>query len=197
LPAALHSATNLWKNTGRQSSPAATAPTTGVGKAASLLTAPDVTPGAVSLPPSLEGAPARDLGEVFRFDVTPGWVLNRWPRVSTGLAQIQFQGYRVPLVTGTSEADLAGILTYYFNAHQQVERITFKGTTGDLRNLVDLLTTRYHFARRLINDPGLLLYEAVKADGQPAGSLRARSATIVTTADPYHRFDLDLVIERP
>ncbi len=61
---------------------------------------------------------------MLRFDVTVEWVMQRWPRVSTGLPYLQLQGYRVPLVTGTKVADLAGSLTYYFNARQQVQRIT-------------------------------------------------------------------------
>jgi hypothetical protein len=54
----------------------------------------------------LEGAPVADLAEVLRFDVTPGWVISRWPRVSTGGPHLQLQGYRVPLVTGTKESDI-------------------------------------------------------------------------------------------
>ena len=75
--------------------------------------------------------PLPSLAEVLRFDATVDWVLQRWPRVTTGLPYLQLQGYRVPLVTGTGLADVAGSLTYYFNARQQVQRITFRGTTGD------------------------------------------------------------------
>ena len=120
--------------------------------------------------------PSPSLAEVLRFDVTVDWVMQRWPRVSTGLPYLQLQGYRVPLVTGTGVADLAGSLTYYFNAQQQVQRITFRGTTGDPSALVALLAGRYHFARRLTNDPGVVLYEAVDSSNQPAGSLKIRSA---------------------
>ena len=72
--------------------------------------------------------PLPSLAEVLRFDVTVEWVMQRWPRVTTGLPQLQLQGYRVPLVTGTSLSDVAGSLTYYFNARQQVQRITLRGT---------------------------------------------------------------------
>ena len=71
-----------------------------------------------------DATPMPSLAEVLRFDVTVAWVMQRWPRVSTGLPYLQLQGYRVPLVTGTTVADLAGSLTYYFNAQQQVQRIT-------------------------------------------------------------------------
>ena len=85
---------------------------------------------------------------------------------------MQLQGYRVPLVTGTTEADLAGSLTYYFNAQQQVEQIAFHGTDGRRAKLLALLSNRYHFVRRLTNDPGLTVYESVRSDGSPAISCR-------------------------
>ena len=67
------------------------------------------------------------LDEVLSFDRSVEWVMQRWPRVSTGLTYLQLQGYRVPLVTGTGLSDVAGSLTYYFNAGQQVQRITLRG----------------------------------------------------------------------
>ncbi|MFH1922777.1 MAG: agmatine deiminase family protein, partial [Planctomycetota bacterium] len=46
----------------------------------------------------VEGAPVENLHEVFRFDVTPDWIVRRWPRVSAGLPYLELQGYRAPLV---------------------------------------------------------------------------------------------------
>ncbi len=148
-------------------------------------------------PSPLGSLPTPSLGEVLRFDVTVEWVMQRWPRVSTGLPYLQLQGYRVPLVSGTSLRDVAGSLTYYFNSGQQVERITLRGTTGDPSALVAILTGTYHFARRLTNDPGVVLYEAVDSSNQPAGSLKIRSASTVEAAKPYSRFEIDLAADRP
>ena len=89
---------------------------------------------------SLEGTPTPAMAEVLRFDISPAWVLQRWPRVSTDLARLQLHGYRVPLVTGTSQSDVAGSLTYYFNPGQQVQQITLRGTTGDPRALISFLS---------------------------------------------------------
>jgi len=149
------------------------------------------------IPGSLEGTPVDDLSEVLRFDLTPGWVVNRWPRVSAGLAHLQLQGYRVPLVTGTAEDDLAGALTYYFNPRQQVQRITFYGTTGNTRKLVDLVTTRFGFARRLTNDASVFVFEIPGSNGQAISSLWVRPAKVIKTSDPRRRFEVALVIERP
>ena len=129
--------------------------------------------------------------------MTPEWIMRRWPRVSTGLAQLQLQGYRVPLVTGTAETDLAGSLTYYFNSQQRLEQIAFRGSTGDARNLVGLLSGRYHLTRRLTNDPSLALYEAVRSDGRPSSALKIQAAAIIKANQPRERFDVQLVLLRP
>jgi hypothetical protein len=145
----------------------------------------------------LEGLPVADLAEVFQFQATPEWIMQRWPRVSTGLAQLQLQGYRVPLVTGTAETDLAGSLTYYFNAQQQLQQIDFHGSTGDARKLVGLLTGRYHLVRRLTNDPGLAVYEAVNSNGQRTSSLWIHAAPVIRASQPRQRFDVQLALQRP
>jgi hypothetical protein len=148
-------------------------------------------------PAALDPLPLPSLSEVLRFDVTVEWVMQRWPRVSTGLPCLQLQGYRVPLVTGTSVTDLAGALTYYFNAQQQVERITFRGTTGNPSALVTILAGQYRFVRRLTNDPGLVLYETVDASNRQAGKVTIRSAKVIRADQPYSRFEVDLVMDRP
>ncbi len=146
---------------------------------------------------ALEGTPTRNLDQVLRFNVSPGWVTRNWPRVSTGLAQLQLQGYRVPLVTGTAEDDLAGSLTYYFGPRQELQRIIFQGTTGNANKLVQFLATRYHFTRRLTNDAALFLYEVPGANGKVRSQLQIRSAGVVKSNEPLQRFDVSLVIERP
>ena len=150
-----------------------------------------------SSPSVLSAMPMPSLAEVLRFDVTVEWVLQRWPRVSTGLPHLQLQGYRVPLVTGGSVADVAGSLTYFFNAQQQLQRITFRGTTGDPQILVGLLTSQHRFARRLTNDPGIVCYEAVDAGGRSVGMLKIRSAQVIRSDRPLSRFEIDLVMDRP
>jgi hypothetical protein len=145
---------------------------------------------------SADMAPLPSLAEVLRLDVTVDWVLHRWPRVTTGMPELQLQGYRVPLVSGTSVADVAGSLTYYFNTGQQVQRITLRGTTGDPSVLAAILTSRYHFTRRLTNDPSFVFYEAVDSSNRPVGSLKIRSAPVVSASQPHSRFMVDLVLDR-
>lgn len=151
-------------------------------------------PNAFCFPPS---ASRLSFDEIFRFDLTIRDVLARWPRVSTCLAELRLQGYRVPLVTGPAATDLAGALTYYFNSYQQLQRITFRGTTGDGRELVAFLTARYGFQRRLTNDPSLFVYEVPRLGGPPQSILRMKLAPTLKADLPHQRFDVWLVIERP
>jgi Family of unknown function (DUF6690) len=150
-----------------------------------------------STPLSIEGAPTPALAEVLRFDVSPAWVLHRWPRVSTDLAILQLHGYRVPLVTGTNPSDVAGSLTYYFNPAQQVQQITLRGTTGDPRAIITFLNAQYGYVRRPCNDPSRLIYETVNSGGKPLGTMIIQSAPVVRADRPYQRYALDLSIERP
>jgi len=149
-----------------------------------------------NLPP-IAGPPTTDFGEVFRFDVSPHWVVGRWPRVVTGLAQLQLSGHRVPLVTGTQPTDLAGALTYYFDNTQTCQRITFRGTTGDPSRLIEFLARRYRFAHQQANDPALFLYKAVDRNNQMLGSAEIRAAWNISAEQPYRRFEVKLQLERP
>lgn len=145
---------------------------------------------------SLEGPPAPGMAEVLRFDISPAWVLQRWPRVSTDLAHLQLHGYRVPLVTGTSVTDIAGSLTYYFNTAQQVQQITMRGTTGDPRAIINFLTSSYGYVRRPCNDPGRLVYETVNSGGKTIGTMIIQSAPVVRADRPFQRYALDLSMNR-
>ncbi|MBS0265326.1 MAG: hypothetical protein JSS02_25555 [Planctomycetes bacterium] len=91
------------------------------------------------------GYDVSDFGKIFRFDLTPQVIQQRWTRVSTSLSDEQWQGYRVPLVTGTADNDLAGSLTYYFDHQSKLRRITFLGTTGNPKRFVTYMAKYYGF----------------------------------------------------
>jgi hypothetical protein len=145
----------------------------------------------------VDATPNYDLADVLRFNITPNEVVSRWPRVSTGMGQLQLLGYRVLLVSGIAEYDLAGSLTYYFDARQQCQRIAFYGTTGNPQRLITLLGQRFGFARRVVNDPGLYIYEVPNPAGDSPSLLQMQSANVIKQAEPYRRYKLSLVIERP
>ncbi|HEX4145971.1 MAG TPA: DUF6690 family protein [Pirellulales bacterium] len=144
----------------------------------------------------VEGNTQQTLEEVLRFDVTPTWIIERWPRVSTGLSELDLQGYRVALVTGTADSDLAGSLTYYFNKKNQVDRIIFHGTSGDPRALVAMVTSRYELKKQQSDDPSLTLFQR-KSWGKTLSELRIRPAGVVRSDAPHARYEIELAIRRP
>lgn len=143
----------------------------------------------------LAGPVEWDLAEIINLDVSKNWVFGHWPRVSTSLSSLDLEGLRVPLVTGGGAQDLAGSLTYYFNEQQRVERIVFRGTTGDAGPLVALLQMRFGFQRQLTNDPRLFLYRPRKR-GRIQSELRIEPRGVVRRDAPQERFDVWLTLQR-
>jgi hypothetical protein len=201
MPYVLSSSSQIWEMVSSrfQSDPAGGSFKSGTGATAAAYALPQsqrLPAGSAMQAPGIEGYGARDLAEVIQFNASPGWVLQRWPRVTAGLAELDLQGYRVPLVTGTGQDDLAGSLTYYFDRSQKAARIDFQGTTGDPRKLIALVTNQYHFEPQASNDPGLLLYQ-VKWNGKPQSELRIRPARVVRADQPYARYEVQLAMKRP
>lgn len=144
----------------------------------------------------LAGPPVRDLREIFRFDVSPDFIIRNWSRVLTQTAEADVRGYRVPLVTGHTEHDLAGSLTYYFGPEQHVEKIVFRGTTGDPRPLASLVASQYGLQRIITKDPGLLLYQRTSS-GKVVGELDVRTSPVIRSYTPNTRYSVSLLLERP
>lgn len=163
------------------------------------LTLPDVDLGEPPPVDKLLETQSMPMEAVFRFDVTTDWILANWPRVSAGLADWRLQGYRVPLSTGTGENDLAGALTYYFSPDQAVERITFRGTTGNPNQLIAFLVQHYGFVHRKTNHAGLFLYVVPEpgATNDVRSFLWIRPKQVLHAADRHRRFNVELVLERP
>lgn len=156
--------------------------------------------------PKVQTAPAKPLGPpsaapVFQqfdhfinFNANPRWIMETWPRVSTTLSDVQLEGLRVPLVSGSRIDDIAGSLTYYFDKDKVLQRITFHGTTGDERRLVAMLTQHYKFE----SEPSVAgsLY-MVKWNGEPVSVLRVEPAAVINQNLPHTRLKIDLEINRP
>ncbi|MBL9092788.1 MAG: hypothetical protein JNL96_16330 [Planctomycetaceae bacterium] len=136
------------------------------------------------------------LEQALDWRVTPAWILGNWPRVTTHLSELDTQGYRVTLVTGTAQSDVAGALTYYFDPKQELKKITFNGTTGDAKALVQFLLARHRFERRMTADPSVYVYQ-VEQDGQALSELKIRTAPVVSAGNAYSRFELTLTMNRP
>jgi hypothetical protein len=94
-----------------------------------------------SLP--LAAAPGATIEEAFRFDVSPEWVSRRWTRVSMVHGGLDHLGMRVAWVSGTRHDDVAGSLTYYFDQHHQLARITFEGLAAEPRRILAAVIPAY------------------------------------------------------
>jgi hypothetical protein len=131
--------------------------------------------------------------EALRFDVTPQWVASRWPRVSTVLGEPEQLGMRVAWVSGIGVDDVAGSLTYYFDQHHQLERITFSGLTSEPRRLMAAVVGRFglrsqpttHAAHYVSGDPA-----------DPTSEVVVRHLPVLTSSEASARAEISLDLSR-
>jgi hypothetical protein len=144
----------------------------------------------------LEGTRSVSLEEVFRFDVTREWVYERWARKSTALAELGSYGIRVPLVTGTQIHDLAGSLTYFFDSAGKVQRISFKGNTGDTTRIVMLAVQRHGMQQQNSQFVGEQVFEVRRGD-DVFSELRTRPSSVLWSSSPHESFAVELDLQGP
>ncbi|MBM3998145.1 MAG: hypothetical protein FJ297_01155 [Planctomycetes bacterium] len=142
----------------------------------------------------LVGPQVVDFAEVFRFDITQRWVLDRWSRVTTILSEFDLEGLRVPFVSGTRVDDVAGSLTYYFDQRHQLQRITFEGRCGDDRRFARFVQGAFGLELEPSHYAGLLV---TKWNGVPKSVLWVRHAAVVQSRDPHARLEITLELNRP
>ena len=190
-----------WSNASRSAASGDVAvknePSAAGGDAATPIPGKIATP-AIASPQPIGSQPGEltliDLAEAIRFDVTTSALFQRWPRVVTGLPEGELQGYRVPLVTGTREEDVAGSLTYYFNRQQICQKITLLGAVGDTRKLAEFVVGRFGLQRQISADPGLHLYQT-RWNGKPVSELKIKTAPVVKASAPHARYEVELVLK--
>ena len=155
-------------------------------------------PGATLYPSAtpLEGLPALSLQEVFNMNVTKEWVYQRWPRKSTALSELGLYAIRVPLVTGTQIHDLAGSLTYFFDRVGRVQRISFRGTTGDTSQIVMLMAQGFGLQPQATAVAGEQLFQ-VRRNDQIFSELRTRPAPVLWASSPHDSFAVNLDLQGP
>ena len=143
--------------------------------------------------PTLSGPQVSDFGEVFRFDVSPAWVTQRWSRVSSSLAELQMEGMRVPLVTGAKSDDVTGTLTYYFDKQQNVQRITFVGTTGDPARFVSSIAPAFYLTEKKSFSKGMYVGEW---NGEPTRMLLIRHGGVIRSAQERAGYQIHLEVNQ-
>lgn len=142
---------------------------------------------------TLAGDNVVDFRDVFRFDMSPPRIMQRWPRV-TRITHEPFQVFRVPLVTGTEPDDLAGSLTWYFDERQQLQRLTFRGTTGDATRLVEMSTQYFELKKAVTLDAGLYFSNW---NGVPTSVLMITHPAVIRSDRPHERLHIHMEINRP
>ncbi len=144
--------------------------------------------------PSLVGGKVPDLREVLRFDITDRWLIDRFSRVSTVLADLRLEGLRVPIVTGTRATDLAGTLTYYFDHGGALQRIQLHGFTGDPNMVVPLMTQYYGLQSEPAIEAGVY---TKRWNGMPIQFLRLTHAPVVYSDAIHQKYTVFIELNQP
>ncbi len=147
--------------------------------------------------PHLDGGVIGRFEDVINMNITPTWITQRWARVSKNIQSGQWQGYRVPIVTGEKTDDLAGALTYYFDNQQQLQRIQFRGATGEPHRIIALLQHEFHLTKRPTSLVGLYIKSQNR---RPVSALRITRSP--GTASPngavgYSQYTIQFELNRP
>lgn len=158
----------------------------------SQVAAVDATAIAAATP--VTNASLSQLWQFVRFDVTPGWVLSTFPRVSTVLANVQFDGLRVPFVTGVARTDLAGTVDYYFDRGKSLRRICLQSRCGDPSGVAQLL--QQYYGMRPEPSLGGHLY-TIRWNNRVTSVAVISPAAVVQADDDFSRFDVYLELNVP
>ncbi len=188
---------DLWKSTDTTSDESPSQASPSPADARRTVTPPR-GPGAELYPVQtpLEGIQSISLEEVFRFDVTKEWVYQHWARKSTALSELGLYGVRIPLVTGTQLTDIAGSLTYFFDPSGRVQKITFKGNTGDTSQIVMLAMHRYGLQPQASLVAGEQLFQ-IKRGSDVMSELRTRPSAVLWSSSPHDSFTVDFQLQSP
>ncbi|MEM6692906.1 MAG: DUF6690 family protein [Planctomycetota bacterium] len=147
-----------------------------------------------AIKPELAGFKVSDIREVLRFDISPEWVIQRFARVSTVLADLKLEGLRVPIVTGTRADDLAGTITYYFDHQGKLQRVMVHGFTGDPSRLVKTMVSGYQLKREPTLEAGVF---TKRWNGKPTHFLRLTHAPVVYSDAVHQKYTVFLELNQP
>ena len=147
--------------------------------------------------PHLDGGVIGQFEDVINMTITPNWITQRWARVSENIQSGQWQGYRVPIVTGEQTDDLAGALTYYFDHQQQLQRIAFRGTTGEPQRITTMLQQQFHLTKRPTSLIGLYIKSQNRRPVSALMITRSPHAATQNDAAHYSQYTIQFELNRP
>ncbi len=137
---------------------------------------------------------SHQLRDTLRFEISPQWITSQFNRVSMVLADVNLDGMRVPLVTGTQPTDLAGTLTYYFDRYQRLQRLSLHAGTGDPSRIVAELQQLYELKQEPALGGGLYL---ITWNGQPTSVMHVAPAPVISGGENYSRYTIFLELNLP
>ena len=98
------------------------------------------------------------------------------------------------MVTGTKVDDLAGTLTYYFDARGKVQRISMHAFTGDPNRLVGAMTQHYGMTQEASLAAGVF---TKRWNGVPIHFLRLSRASVIHSDALHQKFTVFLELNQP
>jgi hypothetical protein len=138
--------------------------------------------------------PIQALQEIVRFDISPRWIIDRFPRVTAVSTETQLDGMQVSLKTGDTPTDLSGKLTYYFDPYKRVQRITMHAVSGDPARFLAELQHTY----RLQYYPPLGGELFVKKwNGRPTSLVYTALAPVISAENLHSRYKLYAELNQP
>ena len=150
-------------------------------------TPPEASQGALTTGPEVQ-----DIQSAIRFSATPDWVMQNWSRIS--IIEVDgMRGMRVPFVSGLQLHDVAGSLTYCFDDSNQLQRISFRGVTGDPRKMQQIATTGYD----LKNEGAQGGLYVARWNGKPTSFMLVEAAPVIRADSPNSRYRVRMELNRP
>ena len=136
----------------------------------------------------------RHPADFFQFDITQEWITRRWPDEVTEIEENTIRGYRVPLVSGTSEQDLYGSMIYYFGPGDTLSRISFLGSTGDAKYQIQWIGQQFGFHKK--RRKGKTAIFQPQKENNYQGILKIAPKSIIASDVTTQRYDIHLVVDR-
>ena len=138
--------------------------------------------------------PVYDFREVLRFDMTPSALMQRFQRITTVLSETQFDGMRVPFVSGTMPTDIAGSLSYFFDRQQSLRRVQMTGMMGDPSMLTQLMTQYYQLKPEQTLGGTL---HTTRWNNRVTSVLQVNLAPVIDSTNQLQRYQVFLELNQP
>jgi hypothetical protein len=157
-----------------------------------------ILPGSASGPDlnamPLAFVPVTDFGQVLRFDVDAAWIKSRWERVSIFSAESGTTAYRCDLVTGVNPGDLHGCITYYLDSTNRVQKLSFRGWTGEAEPIARFATEKFRLEKQPSSAIGVFVN---KSWSKMLGALILQNPPIARHDNPNQNIAVFLEVNNP